>query len=63
MFRYTDKPPRWIQGADWPIRDGRPLIYVGQIAVDAPELFRDKGAVFVFFDPSGCGFETVAQFY
>jgi len=63
LFRYTDKPPRWIQGADWPIRDGRPLIFVGQIAVDAPELFHDKGAVFVFFDPSGGGFETVAQFY
>lgn len=63
LFRYTDKPPRWIQGADWPIRDGHPLIFVGQVTVDAPELFHDKGAVFVFFDPNGGRFETVAQFY
>jgi hypothetical protein len=63
LFRYTDKPPRWIQGADWPIRDGRPLVFVGQIAIDAPELFHDKGTVYVFFEPGGRGFETVAQFY
>jgi hypothetical protein len=63
LFRYTDKPPRWIQGADWPIRHGHPLVFVGQVAVDAPELFHDKGAAFVFFDPDGGGFQTVAQFY
>jgi hypothetical protein len=63
LFRYADKPPRWIQAADWPIRNGRPLVFVGQVAVDAADLFHDKGAVYVFFDPAGGGFETVAQFY
>ena len=63
LFRYTDKPTPWIQGADWPIRDGRPLIFVGQVPIDAPELFHDKGGAFVFFDPSDGQFETVSQFY
>lgn len=63
LFRYVEKPPRWIQGADWPIRNGHPLVFIGQLPVDAPELFHDKGAVYVFFDTVGSGFETVAQFY
>jgi hypothetical protein len=62
-FRYIDKPPRWIQGPDWPIRNGTPLIFIGQVPIDASDLFHDKGAAYVFFDVVGGGFETVAQFY
>ncbi|HZZ79527.1 MAG TPA: hypothetical protein VFE62_13480 [Gemmataceae bacterium] len=62
-FKCAEKPPKWIQNADWPIRDGKPLFFVGQLAINASELFHDKGAVYVFFDPAKGSFETVAQFY
>jgi hypothetical protein len=63
LFKYLNKPPKWIQSPDWPIRDGKPLVFIGQLTVDAPELFHDEGAVYLFFDPAKGDFETVAQFY
>jgi hypothetical protein len=63
FFKYVDKPPKWIQSPDWPIRDGKPLVFVGQLSIDAPELFHDKGAAYLFFDPANGDFETVAQFH
>ena len=63
LFKYLDKPPKWIQSPDWPIRDGKPLIFIGQLSVDAPELFHDRGAAYLFYDPGKGNFETVAQFY
>jgi hypothetical protein len=62
-FKYVDKPPKWIQSPEWPIRDGKPLVFVGQLSMDASELFHDKGAAYLFYDPDNGGFETVAQFY
>lgn len=63
LFKYLDKPPKWIQSPDWPIRDGKPLIFIGQLSVDAPELFHDRGAAYLFYDPGKGDFETVAQFH
>lgn len=62
QFRYVDKPPRWVQDPDWPIQDGKPLLFVGQIPIDASELFHDRGAAYVFYNPDKGCFETVAQF-
>lgn len=62
-FKYVDKPPKWIQSPDWPIREGKPLVFIGQLSIDARELFHDKGAAYLFYDPANGGFETVAQFY
>lgn len=62
-FKCVDKPPKWIQSPDWPIREGKPLVFVGQLSIDAPELFHDKGAAYLFYDPAKGEFETVAQFY
>ena len=62
-FKYLDKPPKWIQSPDWPIRDGKPLVFVGQLSIDAPDLFHDKGAAYLFYDPDKGDFETVAQFH
>lgn len=61
-FKCVDKPPKWIQSPDWPIRDGKPLVFIGQLSIDAPELFHDRGAVYLFYDPDNGGFETVPQF-
>lgn len=30
FFRYKDYPPRWIQNCEWPIVNGKPLIFVKQ---------------------------------
>lgn len=62
-FRYLEKPPKWIQSPDWPITDGKPLVFIGQIAIGPSDLFHDTGAAYVFFDPADGRFETVAQFY
>jgi hypothetical protein len=62
-FKFVEKPPKWIQGPDWPIRDGKPLVFVGQLPIDTPELFHDKGAAYLFYDPAKGDFETVAQFH
>jgi hypothetical protein len=62
-YRYLEKPPSWIQGPNWPLRDGRPLIFVGEVPIDAPDLFHDLGAAYVFFDPGHGAFEVVTQFH
>ena len=33
-FPYVDKLPEWVEGkgsCDWPFRDGKPMVFVGQI--------------------------------
>ena len=30
QFRYEIDPPEWIQGAEWPIVNGKPLVFRGQ---------------------------------
>lgn len=62
-FKYTSKPPKWLQNPEWPIRAGKPLIFVGQITLDASALFHDNGMAYVFYDPTTGDFETIAQFY
>jgi hypothetical protein len=61
MFRYPGKPPRWVQSPNWPIRDGRPLIFMGQVTVE--NYFHDRASLFVFHDPDAGEFVTVAQVY
>lgn len=46
--------PRWIQGAAWPVQDGKPMVFIGQIAVsiqDSPvaaQRFHDDTSFYVF---------------
>lgn len=60
-FKYVTKPPRWIQGANWPINENGPLVFLGQIQVN--NYFHDEAAVYVFHDQSSGAFETVSQVY
>lgn len=62
LFRHQGKPPRWIQNPDWPIVDGRPLYFVGQLGLNHERL-HDMGAVFVFFDSDDGSFRHVLQLY
>ena len=61
-FKCLKRPPRWIQDCIWPIKNGTPLIFVGQLELDV-DTFHDKGAVYVFLDTESGEIETVQQFY
>lgn len=45
LFRYETKPPEWWQGADWPIVNGKPLVFRRQ--EEAEEGFER----YYFYDP------------
>ena len=62
-FRWADKPPEWIQDAEWPFADdGKPMVFLGQIDVPAASrIFHDEGRVFVFIDSNGGEVKTVTQ--
>jgi hypothetical protein len=62
LFTYQSKPPDWIQSPEWPIRAGRPLRFVGQLAIRGAPL-HDDGAAYVFVDLTTGDVQTVAQFY
>jgi hypothetical protein len=59
LFTFAAKPPHWLQSPQWPIRDAKPLVFLGQIAVKY--YFHDAAAVFVFYDPMAGECVTVLQ--
>lgn len=59
LFRYTSKPPRWIQSPDWPIGAKGPLVFLGQI--NLPNYFHDQASVFVFHDPASGECKNIIQ--
>ena len=63
LFQYAKKPPSWVQSPAWPIHDGEPAYFIGQTPIDAPALFHDQGAAYVFFNKRSGQFETVTQFH
>lgn len=63
LFKYAEKPPKWLQSAEWPIENGMPLYFIGQVKINAPELFHDNGMAYLFFNPEHGKFETITQFY
>jgi len=63
LFRYAKNPPEWIQGGAWPIEDGKPLYFLGQVQVDAPELFHDIGAAYLFINQSTRETKVVIQLF
>jgi hypothetical protein len=62
LFKYDKNPPRWIQAPDWPIKDDKPLFFVGQLELKN-EVFHDEGAIYVFLDTESGDFDTITQFY
>lgn len=58
MFRYDRTYPRWIQGAEWPIVNGKPLVFSHQISEKDSELVK-----FYFYDPDTGEEVIVEQFY
>jgi hypothetical protein len=61
LFKYRDKPPKWIQNPNWTISENGPLVFLGQMRI--PDYFHDEAAAYLFHDPkTGCC-ETVIQVY
>jgi hypothetical protein len=63
LFKHAGKPPKWLQSAEWPIENGVPLYFIGQLKISAPSLFHDDGMAYLFFDSANGGFQTITQFY
>ena len=61
LFKYRDKPPKWIQSPAWPIGDNGPLVFLGQMKVS--DYFHDEAAAYIFHDPKNGRCETVIQVY
>ena len=50
LFRYRNKPPRWLQAPNWPMGHSGPMVFLGQLVVD--DYFHDSAAIYVFHDPA-----------
>lgn len=61
LFKYREKPPKWIQSPNWPIAENGPLVFLGQLKI--PNYFHDEAAAYVFHDPKTGRCETVIQVY
>jgi hypothetical protein len=60
-FKFAKKPPKWIQGANWPINENGPLVFLGQF--DVNDYFHDAASVYVFHDPVKGTCETIIQVF
>jgi hypothetical protein len=58
-FKVVSKPPKWLQSPAWPLQQGEPLTFVGQLSVG--EILHDTAAVYVFLNPSTREVCTVLQ--
>lgn len=58
LFKYDSKPPRWVQSAEWPIIDGKPLVFRNQ----SKERTESELVKFFFYDPE-TGEETIVEQY
>lgn len=59
LFKYEDKPPRWVQEAEWPIVNGKPLVFKNQ----TKEKKDDERVYFHFYDPETGMEKIVMQVY
>jgi len=62
--------PHWIQGANWPFANGKPMVFVGQIdirvSIDsmASRFFHDDTSFYIFVPAEGEGpVEVITQQY
>jgi hypothetical protein len=62
-FRSLMKPPEWLQSPEWPIFQGRPMLYVGQI--DLPRgsnpILNHDASYYVFLDYETGSTQVVVQ--
>ncbi len=59
LFKYDSKPPRWIQDPEWPIVDGKPLVFRNQ----TKEKSNDERVYYIFYNLETKEETKVMQFY
>ncbi|MGW8192416.1 hypothetical protein [Sphingomonas hankookensis] len=58
-FICLGKPPKWLQSPAWIFAGERPLIFVGQLGLDA--LKHDRSQLYVFIDPEDDTTRSIVQ--
>lgn len=58
-FRFVTAPPVWLQAPAWPVVDGRPGLFLGQL--DLTSIRHDSAALYVFIDEPTGQVTTVEQ--
>ena len=58
-FRSAVRAPKWLQSPCWPIRDGVPLVFLGQVATG--KLLHDQAQVYIFMNPDSLEIMTIVQ--
>lgn len=59
LFKYDKTFPRWVQGAEWPIVNGKPLVFSHQ----SKEKKEDERTYYYFYDPETKEQIVVTQMY
>ena len=59
MFKYDVKPPRWIQDPEWPIVNGKPLVFKSQTRLT----INDERVFYTFYDPDTLEETVIMQFF
>jgi len=58
-FRFLSAAPKWVQSPCWPLHDGVPLVFLGQLS--ARGLLHDDSQVCVFMHPDSAEIVTLVQ--
>ena len=59
IFKFDNKPPRWVQNPEWPIVNGKPLVFRNQ-SKEAPD---DQRVFFYFYNPDTKEETIIEQLY
>ena len=58
-YKYINNPPHWLQSPNWPLSNGTPLVFVGQI--DISKINHDTAQLYIFFDAKENVFKSIKQ--
>ena len=58
-FIYLKKYPQWLQAPNWPIENGKPLVFIGEL--DLSNISHDTTRVYVFYNSQNNSFINIKQ--
>ena len=59
LFRYSKKPPKWLQSAQWLYENEDPLLFVGQMDITA--IRHDTAQLYIFLDEKNNKYHFIEQ--
>lgn len=63
LFQFHKSYPKWIQSPEWPIKNDKPLYFMGQLEIKDCDLFHDNGSIYIFIDKETGVIESIKQLY